>query len=279
MGFNFVGDIRFEKAFSGPSFSAVEVTKSSYHCPGQIFTLDTDYKTRAYATYAVDDPDAIRISKPAAFGEGPRPIPVAKNTTIAIPGGRPASVSKESRNASCRIPFKKVKDVKVIERDNRVTSAGFPLDQMPKVAKFKGGCFTTMKANNPMPQTEPFVPPEYNPNLSASSAGENKYKNTATGEHPSTSSSELSSLPPAHQIHNRMMGWKLTSPERRKELLSMLEHAQLSASTVEDNSDVIAAISGRGNVTGRRPGTGEGDLEEARRIAQRQAEAMEVTIG
>lgn len=96
-----------------------------------------------------------------------------------------------------------------------------------------------------------------------------------------SSSSELSGLPPAHQIHNRMMGWKLTSPERRKELLSMLANAQLSASTVEDEGgtdDVFAAIAGRATGPAAN-GVGGDGMDEARRVARRQAEALEASIG
>ena len=290
MSFNFLGDIRFEKVFSGPSFSAVVVAKSSDYCPGQIFTLDTDFKTRQYATYVVDDPDASRTSKHSTPPyAGHLPITQLKKTVLLAPTERPHSAANEGRSASCKIPCKRAKDVKRFPSpDKPPPRSGLPPPQNT-TATLRGSYLSKPRtAQGPQTDQHTTSLPEYHALSSSSDANDDTHKkkahggtrNVMTGE-SSNSSSEISGLPPAHQIHNRMMGWKLTSPERRRELLSLLEHAQLSASTVEEDEgyDMMAAMRGQGprNVTPMTPM--EDEAMESRRIAQRQADAIATSIG
>lgn len=72
---------------------------------------------------------------------------------------------------------------------------------------------------------------------------------------------------PAHQIHSRMMGWKLTSPERRQDLLRLLATADLSTASLSDEE--------------RRQHIKEtGHLQQSRikHLAKRQAEAYESSV-
>jgi hypothetical protein len=78
-----------------------------------------------------------------------------------------------------------------------------------------------------------------------------------------SSSSSLTSLPP-HIIHGRLMGWKLTSPERRKELIQLFEDVRQSSQPGDDTDP-------RGELP-------EEVLEERRRVMKRQTEAYKATI-
>ena len=292
MAFNFLGDVRFEKAFSGPAFSAVVISKSLEHCPGEIFTSDTDYKTRQYATFAVDDPDAAprsHVYAPALGADhtGRPRMTVLKKATLGAPLVRPLSAAKESRNASCKLPFKKT--TKELKRIPTTDDAPQPsvFTATPQPTALRGSYLSKPKIYvDPQTDHNSLILPEYHP-LSSSEgggAGRTTRHGRSGGPPPglSDSTSELSGLPPPHQIHNRMMGWKLTSPERRRELLRMLENAQLSASTVEedDHQGVLDAMGGRA-AQAFTPGEAKQlqGRDEARRIAQRQAEAIEMSIG
>jgi hypothetical protein len=72
---------------------------------------------------------------------------------------------------------------------------------------------------------------------------------------------------PAHQIHSRMMGWKLTSPERRKDLLHLLEHADLSTASMTEDE-----------LRQHRQTAGEKDFERIKQIAKRQTAAYEHSV-
>ena len=72
---------------------------------------------------------------------------------------------------------------------------------------------------------------------------------------------------PAHQIHSRMMGWKLTSPERRKDLLHMLEAANLSTASMTEEE-----LKEHNKTNGKK------DIQKLKHIAKRQAEAYQHTV-
>jgi hypothetical protein len=79
--------------------------------------------------------------------------------------------------------------------------------------------------------------------------------------------SEVNADWPAHQIHSRMMGWKLTSPERRKNLLHLLEHANLSTASMTEDE-----------LRQHKRAREDRDHERIKHIAKRQSEAYEQTI-
>jgi hypothetical protein len=80
-----------------------------------------------------------------------------------------------------------------------------------------------------------------------------------------SASSSLTSLPP-HIIHSRLMGWKLTSPERRKELIQLFEDVRHQG-----------AEGGGGGGEEERE-LSEEILEERKRVMKRQTEAYKATV-
>ena len=79
-------------------------------------------------------------------------------------------------------------------------------------------------------------------------------------------------LIPPHVIHNRLMGWKLTSPERRKELIDLFDHIH-QENSIDSNRKEEDIIYNQKKST-----MTEEEYQEALRIAKRQTEAYEETI-
>lgn len=120
----------------------------------------------------------------------------------------------------------------------------------------------------PLVSSSSYYPEHHSPPRTTSPTGEHAH----SGEHannedeetlpsPSLDSQQSSSTTiPPHIIHSRLMGWKLTSPERRKELIQIFKNIH-SSENHEQEEFVPEEV-----------------LEERKRVFKRQTDAYESTI-
>mmetsp|Transcript_515 Transcript_515/g.912 ORF Transcript_515/g.912 Transcript_515/m.912 type:complete len:511 (+) Transcript_515:152-1684(+) len=293
MSLRLIGDIRFEKAFSSPSLSGVVVSRSSEYCPGDIFTPETDFKTRELAIYAIDDIDASPSPAHPSHRHASRPLsPIyhrtkpsttgdvsdkLKNMTVTLPEDVPTP--KLIVGASCKFPAKKSKDqLKAIKKEPVPRPAAHSIQhQLPTKKRapncLRGSKFSTSRTSQPKPlvpnnrnngQGNNHIGPEESlaAALAAVSTASLPKDRTGILGDLSSSSTVSDDDAPSHLIHGRMMGWKLTSPDRRKELLHLLHESSDGGSHEESNEEYMT----------------EEEYKEYLRVVKRQTQAYEESI-
>jgi hypothetical protein len=283
---------------------------------GGIFTLGTDYKTREWSTFRIDDVDAVPLpfvlkNDTASVSRLTVPREPPKYQDIVIP----ASVSIKE-NAKGKKPFSTISSKVVLEsppkaiitpleRDVEMQSQptsssqsvnsqsvssqstrnifgprnpmesysfkGTKLSKLSKLSKNKLSCSLATSAEAHSSHEAAAMDDDmFSVHSCESKATQQASKASFTELLNNKSSHDLSEVNPdwpAHQIHSRMMGWKLTSPERRRDLLHLLEGADLSTASLTEEE-----------LRQHKQSAGEKELRRIKHIAKRQAEAYEHTV-
>jgi hypothetical protein len=299
---------RYDRLLQGPQLYPFAITKSSKYCPGQIFTPELDFKTRMYATYAIDDAEAVSTlpnKRPTAqISHLPNqqqllfPLKPSSADEFLVNDEIPPPDLSYNKFA-CVIPPKRLeKEISSSTKHGPESELAASLNTSLPIHKpstnFLKGSALKATATLTRPPNETLSAPPSTVLSSSPSTLPQQYhqpmsrhpRPTRSEPHPKreghgpvrdddesttalptsiySSSTSLSSLPP-HIIHSRLMGWKLTSPERRKELIQLFEDVHLP-------SDQEARD---GNGTGGLDGS---VVREKRRVLKRQTNAYEVTI-
>lgn len=273
---------------------------------GSIFTLGTDFKTREWSTYHIDDLDASPLVN---SDTGLSRLSVLKQTPkyqdIVIPTGVAVKESIEEKIPFSSMPVKYVVSPRngIAPIDNKEEGQSQCISASQSVDSQSVNTECTNSIFGPRSPRESYsfrgtklCPRSIRPTTKSSTVEADTHHRTDADNdvfslynhdsvmphsskdtladlvHPSNSSSLLSEGAPqpsypAHQIHSRMMGWKLTSPERRKDLLHLLETVNLSTAsmTEEELRQHKQTVEDKG-------------LRRIKHVAKRQAEAYEHTV-
>jgi len=287
----------------------IKVTKSKKHCPGGIFTLGTDFKTREWAAFRIDDEDAVLPLPGVGRGVSstirhhvPRETPKYHDIVI------PVEVSVEDEIGKLpfsTIPIKVVSPVKdekksetkevTVPKNVDIHSQTLPLSSSQSVGSQSTTSQSTRSIFGPRNPMESYsfrgtklskkrleggrLPCPLQPAMDDDDMFSIQSYESKTSQ-PQGSSATLNDLLnnsshdseanqdwPAHQIHSRMMGWKLTSPERRQGLLRMLASADLSTASMTEEELRL-----------HRKMTGTKKQQKIHHLAKRQTEAFENNV-
>lgn len=242
--------------------------------------MGTDYKTREWATFHIDDIDAVPLpiiqSNDSSISKRPVPGELPKYKDIVIPVDvsvkdcpedklpfgtipikivspekeekhivndnqknkkevsraetRPPSSSQSVRSQSQSISSESQSSKNIFGIRNPMESYSFRGTKLSK-KRFEGGRLSCTQVAMNDDDNDIFSLHSYESKASQqeSSATLNDLLNNSSND-----ISDVNADWPAHQIHSRMMGWKLTSPERRQGLLRMLATADLSTASMTE---------------------------------------------
>lgn len=268
------GEDRYAEAGRGALLGApIAVTKSKNNCPGEIFTISADYKTREWATFRLDDVDATPVMKSSCHNDVCFARPQhqtnwrPKRQDIVIPNDVSTQVREEMKPFStlrCKEVSPSPTDprspevtgtIPTIDLDDDESSCSasacsestngiFGIQHASESYNLRGTKLTKNAAisskahsyNNPYKPNRGVFPLDSLQSTPSNQTGTNKKKTSKksiAGVEQSEAVTENVELP-SHQIHSRMMGWKLTSPERRRNLLNMLEKTDLSTASLTE---------------------------------------------
>ena len=229
--------------------------------------MGTDYKTRAWSAFRIDNIDASPSPYLTTTGDiknSSRPE-APKYHDLVIPIEVSVKEGELNKKHSCRMPIKVVDEIQqekyTLPLDNRLmdnqsqtssshsvqshsiasnsTKSIFGRRNPVESYSFKGTklCKSKVSSSSRSPhyQQRTFG---VEVDVFSLHSFESKSSQQTRADLANKSSQDLSDIKaewPAHQIHSRMMGWKLTSPERRRELLRILENANLSTDSMTEN--------------------------------------------
>lgn len=290
---------RYNKAGQSAKLGVpIKVTRSKNFSPGGIFTLGTDFKTREWSSYRIDDIDASSTPFLPKFDisstNSRAHRQVANCHDLIIPADisvRQGEVDSQPKN---KIPIKIAKappkEIVTENVDNSMdnqsqasssqsvhshsTRSIFGRGNPMKSYSFKGTklCRNRLekldsRAIHHYPITQPFDDDSLHSFESIPSQSMSKQSLNELVNKSSQDESEINTDWPAHQIHSRMMGWKLTSPERRRDLLRMLERANLSTASMSEEE-----------LQDYKKKTDDKKMRKIKLVAKRQAEAYERSV-